>query len=55
MTSLGIFDKDSLGKDGLVDLDLDLAWDIDRSGGSSSSEISMISASGGILDLDVER
>ena len=33
----------SVWKDGLIDLDLDLAWDIDRGGESSSSEISMIS------------
>jgi len=41
--------------DDLVDLDLDLAWDIDG-GGESSSEISMTSWSEGvILVLDGER
>jgi hypothetical protein len=37
----------------LIDLDLDLAWDIDWGGESSSSDITIMSASEGACDLDV--
>lgn len=40
--------------DGLIDLGLDLAWDIDGGGESSSDEITMKSTSERAWDLDVE-